>query len=76
MSLDKNYTEFIKVVKEKKMNWVHIFRDMEFYNTYGNQNGIPQIYLIDTAGNLIYSKKEENDNDMLKLKKLLRHINI
>jgi thiol-disulfide isomerase/thioredoxin len=68
-----SYAEFTKTIKQKGMNWIHIYNDLELYNKYGNQP-IPRICLIDINGKLVYDKLglgDENDFQLKELNRLL-----
>lgn len=72
VSLDQDKKSFIKAVKKYKMNWINIFHDIEIEKIFLKGGGIPQVYLIDTNGKLIYSREEEKDYDLSKLKNILK----
>lgn len=40
-------------------------------NSYGNKNSIPQLYLINPYGKIIYSLEDEKDYKLEILKKLI-----
>lgn len=44
-------------------------------NSYGGNQSIPRVYLIDKSGKIIYDRKEAtNDTRLLKLKEILSDI--
>jgi len=53
---------FYKTVKKEKMNWINIFNDTDIFNAYAAGKGVPQIYLIDPAGQIIYSTLSDDPN--------------
>jgi thiol-disulfide isomerase/thioredoxin len=73
VSTDHNKKAFIQAVKKYKMNWINIFHDIEIENIFLKNSAIPQVYLIDPKGMLIYSRDEEKDYDLQKLKKILKN---
>jgi len=54
------------------MDWINIFNDQNIENLYGKKGSIPQVYLINPAGDLIYNNEEENDYELKKLISLLK----
>ena len=71
VSIDQDKQAFSKAVKKYQMNWINIFHDIAIENVFLKSGGIPQVYLIDRDGKLIYSREKEKDYDLLKLKKIL-----
>lgn len=71
VTYDEDSTEFIKAVEKYKLNYTMISRDQRLINSYGNKSTIPQLYLIDSYGNIIYSLEDEKDADLKVLKKIL-----
>jgi thiol-disulfide isomerase/thioredoxin len=68
-----SYAEFTNTIKQKGMNWIHIYNDLELYNKYGDRP-IPRICLIDINGKLVYDRiglGDENDFQLKELNRLL-----
>lgn len=63
VSLDTDYGVFLKEIKKDNLNWIHIFNTKEVIKNYGI-TGIPQVFLIDPSGKIIFSSK---DNTVEKL---------
>lgn len=74
VSSDKDSLAFSKAVKKYAMDWVQIYNDKTFENSYNCDNVIPKVFLIDTKGKLIYNMDEEEDHELNYLKKLLSKI--
>lgn len=72
VSIDRDKQPFLKAVKKYKMNWTNIFNDIEIESIFLKKGGIPQVYLIDPNGELIYNRQKEKDYDLYKLKKILK----
>ena len=70
VTLDADSLKFANAVKKYELNWTHIFNDIEVLKKYGVLS-IPQVYLIDRAGTIIYSRAEENDEKLSVLTNLL-----
>lgn len=70
-SYDDDSTQFINAVKKYNLNYEMIYGDHVLINEYGGKPGIPQTYLIDPSGNLIYSREDEKDYDQKMLRKVL-----
>lgn len=67
---DTKYKSFEMAVKKYDMNWLHVFRDMELFKSYGDMS-LPKVFLIDPAGTIIYVRDEQNDIDLSMLTKLI-----
>jgi len=73
VTLDNNYNEFQTALKKANTNWIQIFNDHDLINKYAIAP-IPQIYLIDPNGVVIYNMEQENDYQLEKLKQALTNI--
>ncbi|MBB3187080.1 TlpA family protein disulfide reductase [Microbacter margulisiae] len=74
ISLDDNYNEFKAAIAKIKPTWTEIYiTNRDLINRYAI-GPIPQLYLIDRNGYVIYNKEEEKDYDLTKLKQLLSQI--
>lgn len=71
-SSDKDSVKYRStLINNHMMDWINVPRDKETYYRYGYKNYIPQVYLIDNKGQIVYSRNEENDIDLVKLRRLL-----
>lgn len=70
VTLDSDSAKFSNAVKKYDLNWTHVFNDIELLKKYGVL-AIPQVYLIDQKGVIIYSREEEKDLKLEVLIKLL-----
>jgi len=70
ISLDENYHLFETALRKNAMNWPQIFGYPELIKSYG-LGPIPQTYLVDKDGTLIYSMEEEKDYSFVLLQKVL-----
>ena len=73
ITLDDNYTDFQAALKKTGVNWPQIFNNKDLINKYAIAP-IPQVYLIDGNGKVIYNKEEENDTELVKLQSLLSSV--
>ena len=71
ISLDDNLIAFNAAVKRNGMNWKLIFGYKDLIKKYAI-GPIPQIYLIDKSGKIIYSREEDNDTELVLLKNLIK----
>jgi thiol-disulfide isomerase/thioredoxin len=71
ISLDDSRTAFNRALVENKMNWRQIFGHKELIRDYAI-GPIPQIFLIDKFGEIIYSRMEDNDSQLTLLRNLLK----
>lgn len=62
INLDDDSTSFSKAVQKYKMEWVHIFGNRSLRDTYGVM-GIPEVFLINKSGEIIYKRGQEKDYD-------------
>ncbi|MFY7909732.1 MAG: peroxiredoxin family protein, partial [Emticicia sp.] len=63
ISSDDNMTVLSKAIHKYQMNWTNIAdKTGDLFKTYGVQS-IPQVYLIDKTGKIVYSREEESDNE-------------
>ena len=67
ISRDHDINRFKKAVKKNKMEWINIFDDQNIENAYGKKGAIPQVYLINPIGDIIYNNEEEDDYELRKL---------
>jgi thiol-disulfide isomerase/thioredoxin len=72
ISRDHDISLFKEAVKKNKMEWINIFNDQNLENLYGRKGPIPQVYLINSDGDLIYNNEEENDYELKKLIDILK----
>lgn len=70
VTLDDDLTKFKEAAVKYNMNWKHIFGDKDLVKKYG-VIGIPEIYLIDKSGKIIYKREEEKDYKLEYLTKLV-----
>lgn len=76
VSTDTEREIFLKTIKKYQMNWINIYGNLgDIIKSYGVQS-IPQIYLIDKSGKIIYSREEEEDftPELLILRTTLKNI--
>jgi thiol-disulfide isomerase/thioredoxin len=73
VTLDNNYKEFQTALKKNNQNWTQIFNGHDMINKYAIAP-IPQIYLIDTNGIVLYNMEEENDYELSKLKRIMEEL--
>jgi hypothetical protein len=67
ISLDRDFEKCKQVIQREQMLWTNIINDPRLENAFGNSPGIPQVYLVDKAGKIIYSRSESEDYDLQKL---------
>ncbi|WP_216823453.1 thioredoxin domain-containing protein, partial [Niastella vici] len=52
------------------MNWIQVFGDNRLFGSLG-KGGVPQLYLIDKKGHIIYNRATTKDFSMILLRKIL-----
>lgn len=74
VSEDRDKTKCLDYIKKKNMVWGNIINDPEVEAAYGNNPALPQVYLIDKTGKIIYSRTERVDHDLSKLLKIIEEL--
>ena len=64
-----NYVNYTETIKKYKMDWIHIYNNLDILNKYGNMP-TPRICLIDKNGKLVYDNIGLGKNDDYQLKEL------
>lgn len=69
-SIDEDSTAFQKAIEKYSMNWTQIFKGRPLFNSLGG-SGVPELYLIDKSGQVIYNRDTINDSDLVLLRNIL-----
>jgi len=75
VSLDHNFTNFKAAIDKNGMNWTQIYNGWVMINSYA-VGSVPQIFLIDRNGMVVYSRAEEDDLVGLKHLKEILSLNL
>lgn len=67
---DEDSTAFQKPIEKYSMNWTQIFKGRPLFNSLGG-SGVPELYLIDKSGQVIYNRDTTNDSDLVLLRNIL-----
>jgi len=62
INLDNDSKAFNKAIEKYKMEWNHIYGDKNLRDAYGVM-GIPEVFLINKSGEIIYKRGQEKDYD-------------
>jgi thiol-disulfide isomerase/thioredoxin len=73
IALDDDTLSFKAALEKIKPSWIEIYNNRDLINSYAIVQ-IPQLYLIDREGYVIYNNEEEKDYDLTKLKQLLNQV--
>jgi thiol-disulfide isomerase/thioredoxin len=73
-SQDRDKEKCLNAIVKYHMNWINIINDPFVYSAYGNNPGLPQVYLVDLEGKIIYSRSEEKDYDLKKLFSMVKEL--
>lgn len=73
-SADTDSLKLKKFLIENKIEWVNVENRFDFCNAFGLDKGIPQLFLIDKNGFIIYSRNALQDFDLKILEKILEKI--
>ena len=74
ISEDRDKTKCLDLIKKKNMTWGNIINDPVIEAAYGNNPALPQVYLIDKTGKIIYSRTERIDYNLSKLLKIIEEL--
>lgn len=73
ITLDHDSSEFVRIIAENEMDWVHIFKPEKKILDAFRINPIPAIFLINEKGIIIYnSAVREKDKELTQLKRILK----
>ncbi|MBL0199878.1 MAG: TlpA family protein disulfide reductase [Chitinophagaceae bacterium] len=67
VSQDRNRKKCLNAIQRFQMNWINIINDPIVNSAYGNNPALPQVYLINKEGKIIYSRTDDKDYDLKKL---------
>jgi|GEM_PF-5792036 len=70
-STDKDSAIMKRFVVNNKIDWINIYGRFDFCDVYGARNAIPQVYLINKNGNIVYSRTVFKDSKLDLLEKYL-----
>ncbi len=54
--------QFVQFLKKYEMNWINVFEDEQLTKKYGGASALPQVFLIDTKGTIIYNRGKDFAN--------------
>ncbi len=70
-STDANEQKLRNFIKTNEINWVNVFNQPEICQAFGSDMGIPQLFLLNEKGVIIYSKSGSADDSLEILEKTL-----
>ena len=70
VTLDKTYGNFNTALKKINADWIQIYQGSDLVTRYA-VGSVPQIFLINEKGIMVYNRAEEDDIELAKLKKVL-----
>jgi thiol-disulfide isomerase/thioredoxin len=73
-STDTDEIKLRNFVSVKKMDWINVYNRRDLCHIYGSDMGVPQVYLLDKNGVIIYSRSRMEDYDLIRLEKLIEKI--
>lgn len=73
-SSDTNEKKHKSFVSKNSMDWINVYGRYDFCKVYGADKGIPQVYLINQNGVIIYSRSIFKDDDLNKLPAIVEQI--
>jgi thiol-disulfide isomerase/thioredoxin len=75
ISIDSDSSAFKKAIEKYQMNWTNILGADDILVRYGSISSVPQLYLIDDRGKIVFSHTKgfvgRNDSQLIRLKQLL-----
>ncbi len=60
-STDTDEQKLRNLIKAKEINWVNVFNQPEICQAFGSDMGIPQLFLLNDKGMIIYSRSVSED---------------
>lgn len=70
-STDSNEQKLRNFIKTNEMNWVNVFNQPEICRAFGSDMGVPQLFLLNEQGVIIYTKSGSADDSLEILEKTL-----
>jgi|SRR5665647_148076 len=70
ITVDKTYGNFSAALKKINADWTQIYQGSDLVTRYG-VGLIPQVFLINEKGVMVFNMEEEKDYQFIKLKKIL-----
>jgi len=70
VTLDKTYTNFTTALKKINADWTQIYQGSDLVTRYA-VGPVPQVFLINEKGIIVYNRAEEDDIELVQLKKVL-----
>lgn len=67
ISFDKDFNLFLESIKKNNLDWINVHYDEEFAFKFGGRNSLPQLFLIDEKGTIIYNRISSNETDYVNL---------
>lgn len=71
INLDFDKNKGLETIKNLGMNWTHIYKDEDIVNSFGVV-GIPEVFLMDQSGQIIYKRTLDETNEVTTLDELLK----
>ncbi len=69
---DDNSEEKVRgFVSNQRMDWINVYGRRDLCRLYGSDLGLPQLYLVDKKGVIVYSRSKMEDYDLDKLEKFI-----
>lgn len=75
-SLDSNEQKHKSFTTKNNMDWINVYGRYDFCRVYGADKGIPQVYLIDQNGTIVYSRSINEDYGLNKLFTIVEQITL
>lgn len=75
-STDGDEGKLRRFISKENIGWKNVYNRSDICRIYGSDNGIPQVYLIDRNGVIIYSRLESKDYELIALEKLIENLNL
>jgi thiol-disulfide isomerase/thioredoxin len=73
-SLDKDEKNHKTFVSKNNMHWINVYGRYDFCKVYGADKGVPQVYVIDKNGTIVYSRSIFKDYELKKLPVVVEQI--
>jgi hypothetical protein len=70
-STDDDEQKVRNFIKAKDINWINVCDQPEIYRAFGSDKGVPQVFLLNDKGIIIYSRSANADYTLDLLEKTL-----
>ena len=75
-SADANQTKLHDFINDQKIEWINVYDRQDLCKIYGSDLGVPQLYIIDRNGMIIYSRSKMKDYELKIFEKMVSGLGV